>query len=521
MTTIVDKPPTAGEASRALATGRTTATALVEDSLARIAALDPALRSFVRVTATQARSAARAADRAIKAGRRRGPLHGIPFALKDIIATAGIRTTAGSYLLERHVPKHDATIVRRLLDAGAILIGKLGTHEFATGGPAFDLPFPPPRNPWDTARGTSGSSSGSAVAIAAGLVPFALGTDTGGSIRAPAALSGVAGFKPTYGLVPRTGVVPLAFSLDHCGPMAWTSRDCALILDAIAGHDPADPASAAVPRRAYTQALRGGIAGMRIGVIRHFHERDVTGDPRAVAALDAALAVLRRLGAKIVTLKLPPFADWDACARIIIQAEALAVHRRDLERRPGAYARVTATRLLAGVGLEAVDYVDAQRRRRQLSRAYAVALQDLDAVVTCTSLALAPDMVDAMKPPYFGSRGPLLTPPFSLIGVPALSVCMGFADGLPFGMQIAGRAFDDATVLRIGHAYEAATPWRDERPPAPKLLRDPAHPKRYPDASMPARRHLDAARAAFAAMKARLPRDFAYGDEPADVFRPG
>ncbi|MBL8702237.1 MAG: amidase [Alphaproteobacteria bacterium] len=520
MTTTFDWPPTVTEASRALATGRATATALVEDSLARIAALDPALRSFVRVTATQARAAARAADRAIKAGRRRGPLHGVPFALKDIIGTAGIRTTAGSYLLEHHAPKRNATIVQRLLDAGAVLVGKLGTHEFATGGPAFDLPFPPPRNPWDTARGTSGSSSGSAVAVAAGLVPFALGTDTGGSIRAPAALSGIAGFKPTYGLVPRTGVVPLAFSMDHCGPMAWTSRDCALVLDAIAGHDGDDPASAAVAPSDHVRALRGGVAGMRIGVIRHFHERDVAGDPRAGAALDAALGVLRRLGAKIVGVKLPPFADWDACARIIIQAEALAVHRRDLERRPGAYARVTATRLLAGVGLSAADYVDALRWRRQLSRTFAAALEDLDAVVTCTSLALAPAMADAVKPPYFGSRGPLLTPPFSLIGVPALSVCMGFADGLPFGMQIAGRAFDDATVLRVGAAYERATPWRDRRPPPPKLLRDPARPERHPDATLPARRHVEAARAAFAAMKARLPRGFAYGDEPADVFRP-
>jgi len=515
-----DKPLTAIQANRALAAGRVTAVELVEESLARIAALDPALRSFVLVTAARARAAAREADREIKAGRRRGPLHGVPFALKDVIETAGIRTTACSYVLEHHVPKANATAAQRLIDAGAILIGKLATHEFATGGPTFDLPFPPPRNPWNTAHALSGSSSGAGAAVAAGLVPVALGTDTGGSIRAPAALCGIAGFKPTYGLVPRTGIVPLTFSLDHCGPMAWTSEDCALILGAIAGFDPKDPASAARPRRDYSRGLRGGIGGMRIGVIRHFYERDVACDPRAAAAIDTALATLRRLGATIVTVKLPEFADWEACARIITLAEALSIHRRDLSRRPGAYSRVTATRLLVGVGLEAVEYVGAQRWRRRLSRAYAAALEGLDAVVTGTALGLPPLMTDAVKPPYFGSRGPLLTPPFSLIGVPALSVCMGFAEGLPLGLQIAGRAFEDATVLRIGHAYERATPWRDTRPPPPKFIRDPKRPKRYKSAQMPPRHLLAGAHATLMAMIARMPADFAYDEEPADIFLP-
>src|SRR5439155_14490585 len=285
----VAPPLTAAAASRALAAGRISAAALVEDSLARIAAHDHALNSFVLVLAEPARRAARAADRARKAGRARGPLHGVPFALKDIYETAGIRTTAHSRLLLDHVPEKDSTAARKLAEAGAILGGKLATHEFATGGPAFDLPFPPARNPWNVARFTGGSSSGSGAAVAAGLVPLAMGSDTTGSIRGPAGYCGIAGFKPTYGVVSRSGVIPLANSLDHCGPMAWTVADCALLLDAIAGPDPADPAAAAQPYKSVRRRLAAGVRGMRIGVIRHFFERDIAADPQTVAAIEAAL----------------------------------------------------------------------------------------------------------------------------------------------------------------------------------------------------------------------------------------
>src|SRR6266851_1933530 len=268
-------PLTAAAASRALAAGRVSASALVDASLARIAAHDQRLNSFVLVLADEARRAARAADRARKAGRARGPLHGIPFGLKDIYETASIRTTAHSRLLLDHVPKRDSTVARKLGAAGAILIGKLATHEFATGGPAYDLPFPPARNPWNLDRFTGGSSSGSGAAVAAGLVPLAMGSDTSGSIRGPAGYCGIAWFKPTYGVVSRSGVIPLANSLDHCGPMAWTVQDCALLLDAIAGRDAADLASADRPLGSVRRRLKGGIAGMRIGVVRHFFERDI------------------------------------------------------------------------------------------------------------------------------------------------------------------------------------------------------------------------------------------------------
>ena len=457
--------PTLAAASRALAAGRTSALALVEQSLERIAAFDGRLHSFVLVTADRARAAARAADAAIKRGKRMGPLHGVPYALKDIYATAGIRTTAHSSLLIDNVPKRDSTVAARLAAAGAVPMGKLATHEFATGGPAFDLPFPPARNPWNTDRFTGGSSSGSAAAVAGGLVPLAMGSDTSGSIRGPAAFCGIAGFKPTYGVVPRTGVLPLAFSLDHCGPMAWTVEDCALTMNAIAGPDGADPAAAATRIASFTRGLGGGVEGMRIGVVRHFHERDVEGEPEAVAAIDDALKVLRRLGAKLVTVRLPPHGDWDACVRVLLYAEALSIHERDLDARPELYAEITRTRLAAARAIGGADVIHAQRWRRQLCDAYMAATEGLDALVSACSLSAAPPLEAMSGPPYFSTRGKLVMTPFSLTGAPALSVCAGFtALGLPLSIQIAGRPFDDAKVLRVGHAYERATPWRGRRP---------------------------------------------------------
>jgi aspartyl-tRNA(Asn)/glutamyl-tRNA(Gln) amidotransferase subunit A len=458
-------PLTAAAASRALAAGRISAAALVEDSLTRIAAHDKALNSFVLVLAEQARRAARAADRARKSGRARGPLHGVPFGLKDIYETAGIRTTAHSRQLLDHVPNQDSTVARRLKDAGAILVGKLATHEFATGGPAYDLPFPPARNPWNIERFTGGSSSGSGAAVAAGLVPLAMGSDTSGSIRGPAGYCGIAGFKPTYGVVSRSGVIPLANSLDHCGPMAWTVEDCALMLDAIAGPDPADLASADRAPRSVRRGLKSGIAGMRIGVVRHFFERDIEAHPQTAAAIETALKVLRKLGAKLVPLTLPPHQDWDACCRIILYAEAYAIHERDLAERPEKYAAITRARLFSGQVVTGADYVQALRWRRELCLRYAEAMEGLDAVVTGCTLNPAPPIDDMAKPPFFSPKGRLVMAPFSITGAPALSVCSGFSsDGMPLSLQIAGAPFADATVLRIGHAYEQATPWRERRP---------------------------------------------------------
>jgi aspartyl-tRNA(Asn)/glutamyl-tRNA(Gln) amidotransferase subunit A len=456
---------TVAEMSRRIAGGKLSPVELVNASLARIKSTDSRLNSFVLVTADRARKAAKAAEKAVRR-RRLGPLHGIPIGLKDIFSTKGIRTTAHSKLLLDNVPKEDSAVAGKLSAAGTILIGKLATHEFATGGPAFDLPFPPARNPWNTDHFTGGSSSGSGAAIAAGLVPFAMGSDTSGSIRGPAAYCGVAGHKPTFGLVSRVGVIPLSYSLDHCGPMAWTVEDCALLLDAIAGHDPNDPNSARhQPSGSYARSLGKGIKGLRIGVLRQFFERDMEATREAHRAIEDALKVLKKAGAKLTEVSLPKLADWDNCCRVIVQAEAYAIHERDLKARPQDYARITRERLLSGALLSAADYIQAQRWRRRLNAAYDALFEKVDVVATGCSLAPAARIDEMLRLPSVLPRGRLVMTPFNLTGAPALVVCAGFSgNGLPLSLQIAGRPFDDATVLRVGHAYEKLTDWRRIRP---------------------------------------------------------
>src|SRR5580658_7759739 len=325
------------EASRAIATGELSPVALTEAYLARIAALDAELHSYVLVLTDQALEGARTAEAELKAGRSRGVLHGIPIGLKDIYKTKGIRTTAGSRVYETHVPAEDAETWARLKNAGAVLLGKQETHEFAIGGPDFGLPFAPARNPWNTAHYPAGSSSGSAVAVAAGLCAGAMGSDTGGSIRGPAAYCGIVGLKPTYGRVSRRGVFPLSYTLDHCGPLTRTVEDCAIMMEALAGYDPQDPASADVPVPDYRSALATRLAGLKIGVIRHFHEHDAVADfgpdsaPTAtyIAAFDAACRTLESLGARLVDLQLSRLIDYVDANRLIMIAEAYALHEKD------------------------------------------------------------------------------------------------------------------------------------------------------------------------------------------------
>src|SRR2546430_5205872 len=287
---------TIAEAARLIQQRELSPVELVECRLARIEKLDGQLHSFIRVLADSARAEARIAESEIASGKYRGPLHGIPLGLKDIYETAGVPTTGHSKVMQDHVPKADAFSVKKLRDAGAVVMGKLATHEFALGGPSFDLPWPPARNPWDTTRFTGGSSSGTGASVAAGLVLGGTGSDTGGSIRGPAAFCGLAGIKPTYGLISRMGILPLAFSLDHAGPMAWTAEDCAILLQAMAGHDPADPASADHSIPAYRAALQGEVKGVRIGLIRHFYERDNEANPATQAAIAAVAQTLESLG---------------------------------------------------------------------------------------------------------------------------------------------------------------------------------------------------------------------------------
>ena len=447
-------------AARALKAGTLSPVALLEATLERVRAWDPALDAFVLLTEARAREDAERARREIASGHWRGPLHGVPYGLKDIIDTAGIRTTCHSRLLLDNVPTKDAHVASLLHQAGGVLMGKMATHEFATGGPAFDLPFPPARNPWDPACFTGGSSSGSGAAVASGMLPLALGTDTGGSIRLPAAYCGVAGIKPTYGRVSRRGVAPLSFSLDHIGPLCWTVEDCALSLGVLAGFDPADPGSADLPVPDYAALLDGGVAGMTIGYVRHFSEG--ASDDMA-AGIEAALAELSRLGARVIDVRLPDMSLFQAAYRAICGAEGFAVHAHDLRTRPELYARVTRERLMVGAFVTGEEYVQAQRLRRELTTAVDRALRDVDLLASAAILTPAPRLEDVDTSPL--RRAAPITVPFDITGHPALSLCCGFGTGgLPLALQLVGRPFDESRVLRAGHAYERATSWRDRRP---------------------------------------------------------
>ena len=454
---------TIAEAARLIEKKELSPVELVDSRLDRIALLDGRLNSFIRVLADEARSAARTAEAEIAAGRYRGPLHGIPIGLKDIYETAGVATTGHSKVMQAHVPEADGFVVARLREAGAIVMGKLATHEFAFGGPSFDLPWPPARNPWDTGRFTGGSSSGTGASVAAGLVLGGTGSDTGGSIRGPAAYCGLAGIKPTYGLVSRMGILPLAFSLDHAGPMAWTAEDCAIMLQAMAGHDPADPASANRPIPDYRAALTGGVRGLRIGLVRHFYERDNEADAATREAIAAAAQTLEGLGCTVREVTLSPLADWAACGGTILQAEAYAIHEANLRTRFIDYGEIFRDRLVLAGLITGADYVQALRCRRELVDELDRAMSDLDLVMTAAAPSEAPP-IDAV-PKFATLERPSLTLPFNVTGSPAMSVCCGFTDaGLPLSFQIAGKRFADATVLRAGHAYEQATPFRARRP---------------------------------------------------------
>ena len=439
---------------------------LTQSRLARIERLDGQLHSFIRVLGDQALAAAREAEAEIMAGRWRGPLHGIPIGLKDIYETKRVPTTGHSKVMIDHVPQADATSVRRLTEAGAIMLGKLATHEFAFGGPSFDLPWPPARNPWDTTRFTGGSSSGTGAAVAAGLVLGGTGSDTGGSIRGPAAYCGLAGLKPSYGRISRAGILPLAFSLDHAGPMAWNAEDCGIMLQAMAGYDPADPASAdhAVPD--YRASLSGEVKGLRIGLIRHFYETDNPANEATRRGIAAAVKVFEELGCSVRELRVSPLADWAACGIMIMLAEGYAIHEATLRERFSDYGEAFRDRMALAVLTTGADYVQAMRLRRELVAEFATAMADLDLVITAAAASEAPIFDSVGK--FAILERPSLTMPFNVTGTPAMSVCCGYTtDGLPLAFQLASKPFDEATVLKAAHAYERATPWRSIRPRLP------------------------------------------------------
>ncbi len=454
----------ASEASRAFATKTLSPVELLTALLERIGTLDPKLHVFIRLDAESAMAAARQAETEIAAGRIRGPLHGVPVGVKDIIDVAGLPTTCHSKILVDNVAKADAVVIQKLRQAGAVIMGKLSTHEFAIGGPSFDLPFPPARNPWNRDHHPGGSSSGSGAGVAAGLFPLALGTDTGGSVRNPASACGIVGLKPTYGLVSRRGVFPLSYTLDHVGPLTRTVADNALLLDAIAGHDPADPGSAAAQARHFGRMLDRGVRDLRIGFVRHFHERDVPAHPEVAAALEDVARVLQAEGAQVRTVSLPSLTEFAAINRVILCGEAWSIHAPWLRERPGDYGQLARRRLLPGAFMTAGDYVGAQRRRTEVIAAVEEQLRDVDVLLCASSMDPASRIDDAEETARTYPRQSRT--PFNVTGHPALAMMAGLArNGLPMSVQFVGRYFDEATVLRVAAAYEKATRWHTKKPP--------------------------------------------------------
>jgi len=454
---------TIAEASALIQAKKLSPVELTRICLERTAQLDQTIHAYICQTPERALAEAQAAEARIMAGRSRGPLDGIPIAHKDIYCTKGLPTTAHSKILQDHVPDEDAVVVTKWQNAGLVMHGKLSTHEFAMGGPSFDLPWPPARNPWDPTRFTSGSSSGTGAGVAAGLFLGGTGSDTGGSIRGPAAFCGIAGIKPTYGLCSRGGVLPLSFTLDHTGPMAWTAQDCAMLLQAMAGYDPQDPASADRPVPDFTSDLHQGAKGLRIGVVRNFHETDNRADPAVLRAIEEAIAVFRTEGAEIRDVALPSLDEYRAAGFVILITEAYAVHEQWMRTRLGDYGELLRDGLLLGAALTGADYFQAVRQRRELCVATARAMQGLDLLLTTAAPTEAPPIENLPKWRLMESPG--FTMPFNVTGLPAIAVCAGFGDaGLPVSIQLVGHPFAEQTVFRAAHAYETATEWRKRRP---------------------------------------------------------
>jgi aspartyl-tRNA(Asn)/glutamyl-tRNA(Gln) amidotransferase subunit A len=439
----------AGELAEMIRSRELSPVELTRALLDRIERHDGDLDSFISLD-PKALEKAQAAEDQVMSGADLGPLHGVPFALKDIIDVKGLGMTCHSAILQENIADSDAEVTSRLLRAGGILLGKLATHEFALGGPAFDLPFPPARNPWNREMFPGGSSSGAGAAVAAGFVPAAIGTDTGGSVRNPASCCGLAGMKATYETVSRRGVFPLSYSLDNVGPLTRTVADNALLLNVLAGAD-------------FTGKFNAGVAGMRVGVIRHFHERDLVADEQVTDGIDAALAVLAGLGAEIVDIDTAPLQDYAACNRVILLSEACAIHAEWLRERPQDYSAVTRERLMPGLFLSSKDYVQANRWRRILADDFNEVMQSVDVAVAASSMDPTFAIDDAEAVARFYPRQ--ARTPFNVTGHPALSVPVGFdTNRLPLSMQIVGRYQDEATVYRAALAYEQATNWHNEHP---------------------------------------------------------
>jgi aspartyl-tRNA(Asn)/glutamyl-tRNA(Gln) amidotransferase subunit A len=460
---------TAGQLSRLIRAKEVSPVEIVRVHLERIHRLEPSLNSFISLLPERALASARQAEEEILSGNYRGPLHGIPIGLKDLYYTMGVKTTSGSRIFDDFIPSYDSTIMERFKQAGAILLGKLNMHQFAYGPVGENPDYGHMHNPWDLEMITGGSSGGSGSAARAGECTITMGTDTGGSIRIPSALCGLAGLKPTYGLLSRHGIFPLSWSLDHAGPMARTVEDCALILNATAGYDYKDPASASVHIHDYTSALDGDLKGMRIGVPKEYFQ--VPMDHQVEQAVRTAIDLLGELGATVREISWPMYRYAQAISSTIVMAEAAAIHRKMLRQKAEQYSQPVRLRIEAGFFISGADYLRAQQARTLFIRQSKELFSDVDLLagptVAITAHPIGANQVKVGEA-VLGSTVALTqyTRPFNINGFPAITLPCGFStDGLPIGLQLAGAPFDEMTVLKASHAYEQATSWHKKRPP--------------------------------------------------------
>ena len=433
---------------------------LTKACLTRIESLNPTLNCFITVTAESALAEARAAEADVTKGKWRGPLHGVPIALKDLFDTANVKTTAGSGVFKDRIPKEDAEVVRRLKEAGAVLLGKTNMQEFAFGGSSLVSYFGAVHNPWELSHIAGGSSGGSAAAVAAGLCYGALGSDTAGSVRIPASHCGIVGLKPTYALVSTRGVIPLSWSLDHVGPMARTVADATVLLQAIAGYDAQDITSEEMKTPDYSQALRSNVSSLRIGTPSKFFFADL--DPQIEAAMKDALSILGKLTAGIRNVALAA-STMEALRNTVRAAEAYAYHQEFIAKTPELYQQVTLNRIRTGANVTTPECIQARLELARVRRTAGKPFESADILVTPT-LPIPPPL---MSDPRADDILPMVrnTSPFNVNGLPAISIPCGFTrEGLPIGLQIIGPHGGESVVFQLAHAYEQATDWHKRRP---------------------------------------------------------
>ncbi len=448
------------ETSVLIQSGALSPVAHVKAVLERIEALNPTLRAFLEHEPEQALAAAQHAQDELSSGVNHGPLHGIAYGLKDLIDREGRKTTCQSLVLADNIASRDAFVTKRLREAGAIYLGKLATDEFACGGAPLDSAWPVPVNPWNAAYITAGSSSGSAVAVASGMLPFALGTDTGGSNRNPHSRCGLVGMKPTYGRVSRQGVFPLSWTQDHVGPATRTVRDNAMALQVMAGHDPQDATSSREPVDNYVRLLDSDLKGVRVGILRNVYRDDPSADAEQVQAIEDAAEVLREAGAVLQEVRLDKMPQITALARSLLAVEAYAIHARWLQEMPEKYGSAARERILQGAWYSSTDYLDLLRHRTEVVMRINAMMADVDVVLTASSYDATPRLDDHEAIAKLSLTQ--VRTPFSLSGHPALVLPAGISKrtGMPMSLQLAGRHFEEAVVYQVASAYERGAPWQ-------------------------------------------------------------